>query len=258
MRHIFYPVAFSLLAGCVAKSQYDQTLTSYHDVTAQLTKTTQERDACKTRATDLERQVSELEERNQELSTTNQILLSKNKSYVEKSLSTQKEVLKFKKEKQVQDDRVAALEKLADEVSGVLMSETEQGLARVQKQPDEFRVVLSDDLVFKSGTIQVHEGGQALLKKLSGSLKKIREQKIYVESHTDDVPLTKTQKKLFGSHWELSSLRATKVLRALEGFGVKSQKLAAVGFGPSRPVATKEIHEGREKNRRIEIAVVQE
>jgi chemotaxis protein MotB len=71
---------------------------------------------------------------------------------------------------------------------------------------------------------------------------------IAVEGHTDDVPI-KTAR--FPSNWELSSARASTVVRQLQSAGVAPSRLRAVGFGETRPVAGNHTPEGRAKNRRV-------
>jgi chemotaxis protein MotB len=69
------------------------------------------------------------------------------------------------------------------------------------------------------------------------------------------VPIGPELKKRFPSNWELSSARATDVVRHLVAQGVPASELSAQGFGDSRPVASNETPQGRAKNRRVEIVI---
>src|SRR5215510_4411841 len=79
--------------------------------------------------------------------------------------------------------------------------------------------------------------------------------RIVVEGFTDNVPIGPQLKAKFPSNWELSTARATDVVRFLSAKGVPSSMLAAEGFGDSRPVATNDTPQGRAKNRRVDIVI---
>lgn len=246
--------ALALVSGCVGKAQYNETVASYHQITEELAKTKEERDQCKARITDMERRVSESEERAQELTQSNQVLLSKNRNYAERTLNTQKEVLKYKQERQTKDERSSSLARVRDDFERAVGAEAGVSVGKVQG--GALVVAISDELLFAPGTLTLEKSSYALLKKIASILKRTRDESLVIESHTDTA-LSPKQKKAFGSLWELSSLRATRVVRYLEGQGVDPKRLSAVGRGPYRPVASGEIHENRVQNRRLEIHVVE-
>lgn len=79
------------------------------------------------------------------------------------------------------------------------------------------------------------------------------EQNIEVEGHTDDVPISTAR---FPSNWELSSARASSVVRLFIENGVASPRLTAVGSAANRPVAPNDTPEGRARNRRVTITIL--
>ncbi len=79
---------------------------------------------------------------------------------------------------------------------------------------------------------------------------------IYVEGHTDDRDISGALAERFPSNWELSTARATRVVRLLAAdSGIDPERLTASGYAEHRPVASNETEEGRAANRRIEIRV---
>src|SRR5205814_823735 len=77
---------------------------------------------------------------------------------------------------------------------------------------------------------------------------------IEVCGHADNQPVESERKQQFPSNWELSTARATNVVRFLqEQVGIKPRRLKASGYGSSRPIASNATANGRAKNRRIEI-----
>lgn len=77
---------------------------------------------------------------------------------------------------------------------------------------------------------------------------------IRIEGHTDNVPIGVKLREKFPTNWELSTARATNVVRFfIERGGVNRERLEAVGFADTRPVASNDTEDGRTDNRRIEI-----
>jgi chemotaxis protein MotB len=73
---------------------------------------------------------------------------------------------------------------------------------------------------------------------------------VSVEGHSDNQPINTRQ---FPSNWELSTSRATSVLRALVRDGVKQERLRAVGYADTRPLKPNSTPQGRAANRRVEL-----
>ena len=88
-----------------------------------------------------------------------------------------------------------------------------------------------------------------MIKRLAAILNK-NEYQVSVEGHSDTVPI---QTRQFASNWELSSSRATSVLRELVRDGVSAGRLRAVGYAETRPIESNETPAGRAANRRVEL-----
>jgi chemotaxis protein MotB len=102
---------------------------------------------------------------------------------------------------------------------------------------------------FESGKADLTQEIIDNIEKLVPTLKKLSEDyEIIVEGHTDNVPIYTQQ---FASNWELSTARATAVVRYLVEKGIKPQKVSAIGYGEFRPVANNDTPENRQKNRRV-------
>ncbi len=76
---------------------------------------------------------------------------------------------------------------------------------------------------------------------------------IEVEGHTDDIPIRTTQ---FPSNWELSSARASSVVRLFIEYGVTAMRLTAIGSAANYPVVSNDTPEGRARNRRITVTIM--
>jgi len=102
----------------------------------------------------------------------------------------------------------------------------------------------------------VKPAGLQVLKQVSDILKKVTDKQIRIEGHTDNVPIGVKLRGRFPTNWELSTARATSVVRYLiEDGGVDRANLLAVGYADTRPLVANDTEEGRTANRRIEIAL---
>lgn len=110
--------------------------------------------------------------------------------------------------------------------------------------------VLSDDLLFESGSAAVREESKNLLTRLGGLLATERRHVITVEGHTDRVPITSRQ---YPTNWELSTARATSITRDFIAAGVNAGRMTAAGRAYLEPAASNDTPAGRSLNRRVEI-----
>ena len=117
----------------------------------------------------------------------------------------------------------------------------------INEQSVSFRI--SNELLFPSGQATLSPTGLDVIKRLAAILNK-NEYQVSVEGHSDPVPI---QTRQFASNWELSSSRATSVLRELVRDGVSAQRLRAVGYAETRPIESNDTQAGRAANRRVEL-----
>ncbi len=82
--------------------------------------------------------------------------------------------------------------------------------------------------------------------------------RVYVEGHTDDIPIKAYSDKRYIDNMELSFLRAKAVASLLVENGISRDRISITGYGETRPIASNETDEGRIKNRRVEIKLVPE
>jgi chemotaxis protein MotB len=110
--------------------------------------------------------------------------------------------------------------------------------------------VLTDKLLFDSGSATLQPGGAPLLAEIVQLLNVDKSHPIIVEGHTDNVPIATAE---FPSNWELSTARATSVVRYLIAHGISSGRLGAAGYAALDPVASNATAAGRALNRRVDI-----
>jgi chemotaxis protein MotB len=113
--------------------------------------------------------------------------------------------------------------------------------------------LLTDRVVFASGQAHLEPASTGLLTALARLLVTEVRHPIVVQGHTDSRPIASSQ---FPTNWELSTARATQVVRFFIRHGVASRRLQAAGVAAQRPLASNSSEFGRSRNRRVEIVLV--
>ncbi len=137
-----------------------------------------------------------------------------------------------------------------------LSKEVEKGQLQVKQYKNMLSVDLAEQIFFDSGRAMLKKEGKEVLKKVGDALKGYENKIIRVVGHTDNVPVAKSLQSTFPSNWELSVARATNVVRYLQEVGIPPERMVPSGRGEYDPVAPNDTPEGRQKNRRIEIMLI--
>ena len=124
------------------------------------------------------------------------------------------------------------------------------------------RFVFQSEVLFPSGGNELNEEGRSEMAKLATALLDLAREipaeinwVLRVDGHTDNVPLSGTGR--YVDNWELSSARATSVVKFLISQGVPANRLVAAGFGEYQPIAEGDSDEVRATNRRIELKLTE-
>ena len=136
-----------------------------------------------------------------------------------------------------------------------LQTEVKADQVQIQQLQGQLKVTIVNEILFPEGGWELNRAGEQTLDKIIPTLKTLENQRIEVDGYTDNVPIGPELKSRFPSNWELSTARATDVVRYLVSKGVNSNLLSATGFGDTQPVASNDTAQGRAKNRRIELVL---
>lgn len=141
------------------------------------------------------------------------------------------------------------MSKLKNSIADALMNFKNDELSVYIKDGNVY-VSIAEKLLFKSGSDVVDPKGKEALKTLAQVLKSTKDITVMIEGHTDNVSI-KTNK--FADNWDLSTARATSIVRILTNFGFDSNRITASGRSQFHPVKPNETAEGRASNRRTEV-----
>jgi chemotaxis protein MotB len=137
-----------------------------------------------------------------------------------------------------------------------LSTEVQQGQLKVRQYQNMLTVDVAEQIFFDSGRAALKDSGKDVLKKVGEALKSYEHKVIRVVGYTDNVPISKSMQNVYPTNWELSVARATNVVRYLQDVGVPPERMVASGRGEFAPIAPNDTPEGRQKNRRIEIILI--
>jgi len=159
-------------------------------------------------------------------------------------------------ERAAKEEEITRLTRTQEELSKSLQDEIAKGNITIQQVRDRLTINMVDRVLFDSGQAQVKPAGVKVLKQVSDILKTVTDKQIRIEGHTDNVPISSKLQDRFKTNWELSTARATTVVRYLIDQGsVDRQHLSAVGYVDTQPLSSNDSEEGRSSNRRIEIVL---
>jgi len=235
-----------LFTGCVSSSKYHELETK-----ASTERTSLEKDIASLRS-QVASQRDEVARREAQIASLNQQISSLNQQ------STDLEAKKAGLERDIAalGDRLGDAEKRAAEAAAQKDAEINRLKGTYDSLVKDLQSEIVEKILFDSGKAEIKPQGKDVLGKVGQVLLGVKDKQIRIEGYTDSVPIGVALRQQFPTNWELSAVRATTVLRFLEEkAGVDGKNLAAVGYGPFRPVASNDTTEGKAENRRIEITL---
>jgi len=203
--------------------------------------------------TDLNEEYVELQEIYTRLKkSTGEELAKLNETLTKKGIELEEKQKKVDQLENLLAERQAMLDNLFSSIKKALVDFSPSELT-VQLKDGKLYVSLLDKLLFKSGSADVEARGIEALQKLANVLKNDTTFEISVEGHTDNLPI---KTAVYRDNWDLSTYRASSVVRILIDNKVSANRLTSSGKGEFHPIASNENAEGRSKNRRTEIILV--
>ena len=167
----------------------------------------------------------------------------------------QQAVVKSDEDKTSQEDTGHVYERTSAEIAADIEKEMaeliDEGAVTVRNSDDWIEVEIKNNVLFPSGSARLHRDALPVLKSLASVFIEFSNP-IQVEGFTDNEPIQTT---VFPSNWELSAARAASVVHLLMKVGIKPSRMAAVGYGEHRPLASNETEEGRAMNRRVVVII---
>ncbi len=274
MKRTLIPVALIagglLLTGCVSKKQFEGLQADYNKLQAEnseLTKANQQAQVkiaagAATRKS-LEEQLDEARKNNADLKAQYASLQSSlDKSLAagsQSSVNISKLVDEINASNKFIKQLVEAKDK-SDSLNMALTNKLTRSLTPKESEEVNVQVIkgvvyisLADNMLYKSGSYEIGERAGETLSKIAKIIMDYKEYDVLVEGNTDNVPISQ---KNIRNNWDLSTLRASSVVQALQNdYGVDPKRLTAAGRGEYNPIADNNTAVGRQRNRRTQIII---
>ena len=274
MKRTLIPVALIagglLLTGCVSKKQFEGLQADYNKLQAEnseLTKANQQAQVkiatgAATRKS-LEEQLDEARKNNADLKAQYASLQSSlDKSLAagsQSSVNISKLVDEINASNKFIKQLVEAKDK-SDSLNMALTNKLTRSLTPKESEEVNVQVIkgvvyisLADNMLYKSGSYEIGERAGETLSKIAKIITDYKEYDVLVEGNTDNVPISQ---KNIRNNWDLSTLRASSVVQALQNdYGVDPKRLTAAGRGEYNPIADNNTAVGRQRNRRTQIII---
>ncbi|MBK8710589.1 MAG: flagellar motor protein MotB [Niastella sp.] len=148
----------------------------------------------------------------------------------------------------------------SDSLNMVLTNNLTRSLSREEMRDVDVKVLkgvvyisLSDNMLYKSGSYEISDKAGTTLSKIAKIITDYKDYDVLIEGNTDDVPISKPNIR---NNWDLSTLRASSVVQALQNnYGIDPKRLTAGGRGEYNPVVSNDSPDGKARNRRTEIII---
>ena len=153
----------------------------------------------------------------------------------------------------------------SDSLNMVLTNNLTRSLSREELKEVDVQVLkgvvyisLADNMLYKSGSYKVNERAEQTLSKIAKIIKDYSDYEVLIEGNTDNVPVNSSaaSMKNIRNNWDLSALRASSVVQALQNqYGVDPKRLTAGGRGEYNPITSNDTAVGKQRNRRTQIII---
>ena len=152
---------------------------------------------------------------------------------------------------------LSAQDQAYQKLTAQLKGEVAADQAQISQLQNVVRVTLANGILFPEGGWELNDAGKQTLAKLAPVLKTMTGQKIEIKGFTDNVPIGPELRARFPSNVELSKARAQSVAELLVAQGVPASIMTTSGLGDAQPVAPNDTAQGRAKNRRVVMDIVE-
>ena len=148
----------------------------------------------------------------------------------------------------------------SDSLNMVLTNNLTRSLSKEELKDVDVQVLkgvvyisLADNMLYKSGSYEISDRASETLSKIAKIIKDYKDYDVLIEGNTDNVPI---KRENIRNNWDLSCLRASSVVQALQNqYGVDPKRLTAGGRGEYNPLQSNTSEAGKQRNRRTQIII---
>ena len=262
------PLAAALfMTSCVSKSKLAEVQTNYDNLKTEHAALQKDYNEAQVRSAEytsdsksLAARLQEEQQRNKEMREAYSKLQSSYQSNVQQgNVNISKLVDEINASNKFIKQLVDAKSK-SDSLNQALTNKLTRSLTRSEMNDVDVQVLkgvvyisLADNMLYKSGSYEIGDRAGETLQKIAKIITDYKDYDVLVEGNTDNVPISQ---KNIRNNWDLSALRASSVVQALQNqYGVDPKRLSAAGRGEYNPVASNDSAVGKQRNRRTQIII---
>ena len=249
-------VSVLLMTSCASKKDLVACQEENKALQSNYQNTKEQLAASTTRVASLEEQIAELRKSN----ATLQAALDKSLANTsQNNVSIEKLVDQINESNQYIRHLVEVKSK-SDSLNMVLTNNLTRSLSKEELKEVDVQVLkgvvyisLADNMLYKSGSYEINDRAAETLSKIAKIIKDYKDYDVLIEGNTDDVPI---KRENIRNNWDLSCLRASSVVQALQNnYGVDPKRLTAGGRGEYNPIQPNTTEVGKQRNRRTQIII---
>ena len=265
---LFLPLAAAvMLTGCVSKKQLTEAQARYDQLKTEHAQLQQDYNEAKVRIAEytsdsksLAARLAEEQQRNKEMKEAYAKLQTSYQSNIQQgNVNISKLVDEINASNKFIKQLVDAKSK-SDSLNQALTNKLTRSLTREEMKEVDVQVLkgvvyisLADNMLYKSGSYEIGDRAGETLEKIAKIIMDYKDYDVLVEGNTDNVPISQ---KNIRNNWDLSALRASSVVQALQNqYGVDPKRLSAAGRGEYNPIASNDTEVGKQRNRRTQIII---
>ena len=270
MKHIKFlaPLAALLLmTSCVTKKQYAEVQSNYEKLKTEHAALQNDYNDAKVRIAEytsdsksLAARLKEEQNRNKEMKAAyNNLQISYQSNVQQGNVNISKLVDEINASNKFIKQLVDAKSK-SDSLNQALTNKLTRSLSKQEMSDVDVQVLkgvvyisLADNMLYKSGSYEIGDRAGETLSKIAKIITDYKDYDVLIEGNTDNVPISQ---KNIRNNWDLSALRASSVVQALQNqYGVDPKRLSAAGRGEYNPIASNDTAVGKQRNRRTQIII---
>mgnify|MGYP002672863167 FL=1 len=256
-----------LMTSCVSKKQYAEVQTNYNNLKTEHAALQKDYNDAQVRIAEytsdsksLAARLKEEQERNKELRNAYAKLQNNYDSNIKQgNVNISKLVDEINASNKFIKQLVDAKDK-SDSLNVALTNKLTRSLSKQELNDVDVQVLkgvvyisLADNMLYKSGSYEIGDRAGETLSKIAKIITDYKDYDVLVEGNTDNVPISQ---KNIRNNWDLSALRASSVVQALQNqYGVDPKRLTAAGRGEYNPIVSNNTEVGKQRNRRTQIII---
>ena len=254
-------IAASTLFSCVSQKKYDELQNKFNSAYSENQGCQTELAVAKAKLANFENNQGQFE--NTVQSERNQIkqLQEQLKNCINGGSKNVSELVKEINESNKYIKHLIDAKSKSDSLNMVLTNNLTRSLSSNEAKDVDVKVLkgvvyisLADNMLYKSGSYEISPAAGETLSKIAKIINEYRDYDVLIEGNTDNVPISKPNIR---NNWDLSALRASSVVQALQNqYGVDGKRLTAGGRGEYNPLTTNATADGKSKNRRTQIIIL--